>query len=135
MNMPERKVRETRKPLNDIAIKNAKPRDKLWRLLDGDPTYRGLRLEIFPDGAKRWAFRFSFNGVDCTEGLGVYPVTGGYFVKLSNSSIIFANYWLSTHHTGTYPDSYCPKNLVVLVQKQSVSKTIQIKQSKNGMAS
>ena len=54
---------------------------------------------------------------------------------LAGGCIIFANYWLSTHHTGTYPDSYCPKNFVVLVQKQSVSKTIQIKQSKNGMAS
>ena len=74
MSTSEQKVREARKPLSNIAIKNAKPREKLCRLLDGDTTYRGLRLEIFPDGAKRWAFRFLFNGVDCTEGLGVYPV-------------------------------------------------------------
>ena len=66
-------VKEPKKPLSDLAIKQAKPRDKVWRLLDGDKTYRGLRLEVFPDGSKRWAFRFSFEGIDCTEGLGVYP--------------------------------------------------------------
>jgi integrase len=66
-------VKEPKKPLTDLAIKQAKPKEKVWRLLDGDKTYRGLRLEVFPDGSKRWAFRFSFEGVDCTEGLGVYP--------------------------------------------------------------
>lgn len=74
MNTAQPKSKEPRKSLTDIAVKNAKPREKLWRLLDGDITYRGLRLEIFPDGAKRWAFRFTFEGSDCTEGLGVYPV-------------------------------------------------------------
>ena len=66
-------IKEPKKPLSDLAIKQAKPKEKVWRLLDGDKTYRGLRLEVFPDGSKRWAFRFSFEDVDCTEGLGVYP--------------------------------------------------------------
>lgn len=73
MSLTQSKSKGSKKSLTDIAVKNAKPREKLWRMLDGDVTYRGLRLEIFPDGAKRWAFRFLFDGSDCTEGLGVYP--------------------------------------------------------------
>jgi len=37
-------------PLTDIQVKNAKPKDKLYRLTDGG----GLYLLINPDGAKYW---------------------------------------------------------------------------------
>ena len=61
------------KALSDIAVKQAKPKDKVWYLTEGDIKYKGLRLAIFPDGAKRWLFRFTFEGVEGREGLGVYP--------------------------------------------------------------
>lgn len=61
------------KALSDIAVKQAKARDKIWHLIEGDVKYKGLRLVVFPNGAKRWQFRFTFEGVDGREGLGVYP--------------------------------------------------------------
>lgn len=61
------------KALSDIAVKQAKPKEKIWYLTEGDVKYKGLRLAVFPNGAKRWQFRFTFEGVDSREGLGVYP--------------------------------------------------------------
>ena len=61
------------KGLSDIAVRQAKPRVKVWYLTEGDIKYKGLRLAVFPNGAKRWQFRFTFEGVEGREGLGVYP--------------------------------------------------------------
>ena len=63
----------TKKPLTDLAVKQAKPREKVWCLVEADRTYRGLQLAIFPNGAKRWRFRFTLDGKAGLEGLGVYP--------------------------------------------------------------
>lgn len=41
-------------PLADKAIKNAKPRDKAYKLADGG----GLYLEVMPTGAKLWRMKF-----------------------------------------------------------------------------
>ena len=62
-----------KKPLTDLAVKQAKPREKVWCLVEADRTYRGLQLAIFPNGAKRWRFRFTLDGKAGLEGLGVYP--------------------------------------------------------------
>jgi len=59
--------------LNDTKCKNAKPSDppsKTPRKL-GDGG--GLALWVFPNGAKRWWFTYSLNGVNGQEALGVYP--------------------------------------------------------------
>ena len=42
------------KPLTDLAVKQAKTREKVWCLVEADRTYRGLQLAIFPNRAKRW---------------------------------------------------------------------------------
>ena len=44
----------TKKPLTDLAVKQAKTREKVWCLVEADRTYRGLQLAIFPNRAKRW---------------------------------------------------------------------------------
>lgn len=41
-------------PLTDAQIRNAKPKDKPYKLADGD----GLHLLIAPNGAKRWQMRY-----------------------------------------------------------------------------
>ena len=45
-------------PLNGIAIKNAKPKDKKYRLRDSDKLF----LEIYPNGVKSWRVRYRRNG-------------------------------------------------------------------------
>ena len=56
-------------PLNDIAIKNAKPKDKKYRVRDSDK----LLLEIYPNGTKGWRVRYYRNGKERDVCLGNYP--------------------------------------------------------------
>jgi len=44
--------------LNDKQVRAAKPQDKLYRLWDGG----GLYLEVTPTGARRWVYKFAFDG-------------------------------------------------------------------------
>ena len=56
-------------PLKDITVKNAKPRDKRYKLFDSE----GLYLEILPTGAKYWRMKYFFAGKEKRLALGVYP--------------------------------------------------------------
>ena len=56
-------------PLNDTAIRNAKPRKKPVKLSDGG----GLYLLIQPHGAKLWRQAYRINGKQKTLAFGVYP--------------------------------------------------------------
>ena len=47
-------------PLTDIAIRNAKPRDKAYKMAD----MQGLFLLISPSGAKLWRMKFRFDGAE-----------------------------------------------------------------------
>lgn len=55
--------------LTIIAIRNAKPKEKLYRLFDE----RGLYLEVMPNGSKYWRLKYRFNGKDKRLALGVFP--------------------------------------------------------------
>ncbi len=55
--------------LSNIAIKNAKPKDKTYRLTDGD----GMFLLITPTGSKLWRFKYYFNKKERILALGSYP--------------------------------------------------------------
>lgn len=55
--------------LNDAIIKNAKPRDKAFKLADGG----GLFLIVETNGSKRWRWRYQFEGKEQMLSLGVYP--------------------------------------------------------------
>lgn len=56
--------------LTDLAIRNAKPKEKLYRLSDGN----GLSLQINPNGSKHWRWRYYFNGKEQMLALGKYPL-------------------------------------------------------------
>jgi len=56
-------------PLTELAIKNAKPKGKPYRL----PDSGGLALEITPAGGKLWRLRYYFNGKQQVLSLGKYP--------------------------------------------------------------
>jgi len=58
-----------RKELTDPACRNAKPKDKPWKLHD----VRGLFLLVNPDGSKWWRLRYTLGGKDALLSLGVYP--------------------------------------------------------------
>ena len=55
--------------LNDTQIKHAKPKDRQYRLSDGN----GLNILITPKGKKTWVYRYRFNGKENTATLGHYP--------------------------------------------------------------
>lgn len=56
-------------PLSDIKIKQAKPREKTYKLSDE----RGLYLEVAPAGGKWWRLKYRYDGKEKRLSLGVYP--------------------------------------------------------------
>lgn len=56
-------------PLTDSAIRNAKPKDKPYKLADGG----GLYLLVTPKGGKWWRLDYRYNGKRKTLSMGVYP--------------------------------------------------------------
>jgi integrase len=55
--------------LSDPAVRNAKPRAKIYRLKDGD----GLFLQVEPNDGKYWRLRYFFAGKEKMLALGKYP--------------------------------------------------------------
>ena len=57
--------------LTDSTIRNAKPRERLYKLYDAD----GLYVEITPKGAKRWRFKYRrpATGKENRLSMGAYP--------------------------------------------------------------
>lgn len=55
--------------LSDPAVRNAKPKAKVYRLKDGS----GLFLQVEPNGGKYWRLRYFFLGKEKMLALGKYP--------------------------------------------------------------
>ena len=55
--------------LTDAQIRNAKPRDKQYKLTDG----QGMYLLIKPNGSKLWRLEYSLNNKRNTHAIGSYP--------------------------------------------------------------
>ena len=56
-------------PLTDTKIKRAKPKNKLYKLFDGE----GLYLEVKPNGTKTFRVKYRFNSKEKTYTIGKYP--------------------------------------------------------------
>lgn len=56
-------------PLTVAAIRNAKPREKAYKLFDG----RGMYLEVSPRGGKWWRLKYRLDGKERRISLGVFP--------------------------------------------------------------
>lgn len=56
-------------PLTNIEIKNAKPKEKDYKLFDGG----GLFLLVATTGGKRWRLKFRLNNKENIIALGTYP--------------------------------------------------------------
>jgi len=57
--------------LSDTSIKNSKPRQKQYKIFDG----QGLFVLIHPNGSKYFRYRYKFEGKEKVMALGVYPET------------------------------------------------------------
>ncbi len=55
--------------LTDAKTRNAKPKDKQYKLTDGD----GLFLLVMPAGGKWWRFKYHFEGKEKLLSFGTYP--------------------------------------------------------------
>jgi integrase len=55
--------------LTNVAIKNAKPKEKPYKLPDG----HGLYVLVNPNGSKYWRHNYRYGDKHQTEALGVYP--------------------------------------------------------------
>ena len=58
--------------LTDTAIRAAKPKEKRYKLTDGE----GLYVEVAPSGGKWWRIKYRFGGKEKRLSLGVYPAVG-----------------------------------------------------------
>ena len=58
--------------LTAVAIKNAKGREKPYKLTDSD----GLFLYVTPNGGRYWRMNYRYLGKQKTLAFGVYPDTG-----------------------------------------------------------
>ena len=59
-------------PLSAVAVSNARPREKAYKLSDD----RGLYLLVTPKGSRYWRFKYRFDGKEKTLAFGVYPDVG-----------------------------------------------------------
>ena len=59
--------------LTDVAIKNAKPKGKSYKISDGD----GMFLLVHSNGSKYWRMKYYFAGKEKMLALGVYPDVSG----------------------------------------------------------
>lgn len=57
------------KPLTEIKVRSAKPKEKAYKLFEGD----GLYLFITPPGGKLWRFKYRFNEKEKMLTFGSYP--------------------------------------------------------------
>jgi integrase len=58
--------------LNDKAIRSLKPREKPYKVTDG----QGLYLYVTPQGSRLWRFNYRYNGKRLTLSFGQYPDLG-----------------------------------------------------------
>ena len=58
-------------PLTEIAIKNAKPKEKPYKLADSE----GLHLYVKPDGGRFWRFKYRYHNKEKLLSFGKYPLT------------------------------------------------------------
>jgi len=60
---------KTTRPLTEVEVRNAKPRDKRYKLADGG----GLYLEVLPGGGKSWRMKYHFGGKEKRLVFGLWP--------------------------------------------------------------
>jgi len=57
-------------PLTDTAIRNAKPKDRAYKLFDGN----GLHIQVTPSGSRLWRMKYTYRGREKLLSFGPYPL-------------------------------------------------------------
>ena len=57
--------------LTELSIKQAKPKDKQYKLTDGE----GMYLRVYPNSSKYWQLQYWFDGKQKIISFGVWPET------------------------------------------------------------
>ncbi|PZP53575.1 MAG: integrase, partial [Micavibrio aeruginosavorus] len=76
--------------LTDLKCKAAKPREKPFKIFDGE----GLYLKITPTGSKLWGLKYYFAGKEKLLSIGPYPqvsLTEARTAKLSAKKLLAAH--------------------------------------------
>mgnify|MGYP001175788770 CR=1 FL=1 len=55
--------------LTELLVKKSKPKEKQYKLTDGE----GMYLRIYPNGSKYWQLKYRFNRKQKTLSFGVWP--------------------------------------------------------------
>ena len=58
--------------LTEMTIKKAKPKEKQYKLSDGE----GMYLRVYPNNSKYWQLKYRFDGKHKTLSFGVWPEVG-----------------------------------------------------------
>ena len=104
--------------LTDTKIKTLKPKEKRFRIADSN----GLVLEVKPNGAKYWRYRYRFEGKANMIGMGEYPIVTLAKARRSRDE------YKALLHEGINPSEYkkeikAEKQASKLVNKGNKSKT------------
>ncbi len=67
--------------LTDTKVRQAKSTEKSYKIYDAD----GLYIEIAPTGAKKWRWKYRWQGKEKRLGLGIYPDVS---LKLARESVM-----------------------------------------------
>ena len=67
--------------LTDKTIRSAKPRNKRYKLFDG----QGLYLLVNPNGSKYWRMKYRFQGKEKLLSLGVFDPSKSNSISLSEA--------------------------------------------------
>lgn len=59
-------------PLTDAALRNAKPRDRVYKLFDAG----GLHVVVSPSGSRLWRMKYRYQGREKLLSFGPYPLVG-----------------------------------------------------------
>ena len=70
-------------PLSDIRIRNAKPKEKPYKLADGG----GLFVLVKPTGSKLWQMKYRYMGKEKIFSVGAYPLVGAAEAREARNNI------------------------------------------------
>jgi len=63
---------ELNMPLSDAKIRNAKPKERPYKLFDGN----GMFLLVMPSGSKLWKIKYRYQHKEKEYAVGAYPLIG-----------------------------------------------------------
>ncbi len=95
--------------LTDTAVRNAKPREKPYKLTDGG----GLYVIVNPNGSRWWRFRYRVAGREKLISLGVYPEVSLRVARERRDDLFteLQPLYTSTFRGSQHHETLCPRSM------------------------